>query len=71
MTKKEIQVKLEQVFEGLVMTQYQRDTLKDIIMQASKASVAGDTIAKITALEPDDEITDVINTVNDIINAFK
>ena len=71
MTEKEIQVKLEQVFEGLVMTQYQRDTLKDIIMQASKASVAGDTIAKITALEPDDEITDVINTVNDIINAFK
>lgn len=71
MTKKEIQAKLEQVFEGLVMTQYQRDTLKDIIMQASKASVAGDTIAKITALEPDDEITDVINTVNNIINAFK
>ena len=71
MTKKEIQAKLEQVFEGLVMTQYQRDTLKDIIMQTSKASVAGDTIAKITALEPDDEITDVINTVNDIINAFK
>lgn len=71
MTKKEIQAKLEQVFEGLVMTQYQRDTLKDIIMQASKASVAGDTIAKMTALEPDDEITDVINTVNDIINAFK
>lgn len=71
MTEKEIQVKLEQVFEGLVMTQYQRDTLKDIIMQASKASVAGDTIAKITALEPDDEITDVINTVNSIINAFK
>lgn len=71
MTEKEIQVKLEQVFEGLVMTQYQRDTLKDIIMQASKASVAGDTIAKITALEPDDEITDVINTVNNIINAFK
>ena len=71
MTKKEIQAKLEQVFEGLVMTQYQRDTLKDIIMQASKASVAGDTIAKMTALEPDDEITDVIDTVNDIINAFK
>lgn len=71
MTEKEIQIKLEQVFEGLVMTQYQRDTLKDIIMQASKASVAGDTIAKITALEPDDEITDVINTVNNIINAFK
>lgn len=71
MTEKEIQAKLEQVFEGLVMTQYQRDTLKDIIIQASKASVAGDTIAKITNLEPDDEITDVINTVNDIINAFK
>lgn len=71
MTEKEIQAKLEQVFEGLVMTQYQRDTLKDIIMQASKASVAGDNIAKMTALEPDDEITDVINTVNDIINAFK
>ena len=71
MTEKEIKVKLEQVFEGLVMTQYQRDTLKDIIMQASKASVAGDTIAKMTALEPDDEITDVINTVNNIINAFK
>lgn len=71
MTEKEIQAKLEQVFEGLVMTQYQRDTLKDIIIKASKASVAGDTIAKITNLEPDDEITDVINTVNDIINAFK
>lgn len=71
MTEKEIQAKLEQVFEGLVMTQYQRDTLKDIIIQASKASAAGDTIAKITNLEPDDEITDVINTVNDIINAFK
>ena len=71
MIEKEIQAKLEQVFEGLVMAQYQRDTLKNIIMQASKASVAGDTISKITALEPDDEITDVINTVNDIINAFK
>lgn len=71
MTEKEIQAKLEQVFEGLVMTQCQRDTLKDIIIQASKASVAGDTIAKITNLEPDDEITDVINTVNNIINAFK
>ena len=71
MTEKEIQAKLEQVFEGLVMTQYQRDTLKDIIMKASKASVVGDTIAKITTLEPDDEITDVINKVNDIINAFK
>lgn len=71
MTKKEIQAKLEQVFEGLVMTQYQRDILKDIIIQASKASVAGDTIAKMTALEPDAEITEVIDTVNDIINAFK
>ena len=71
MTEKEIKAELEQVFEGLVMTQYQRDTLKDIIIQASKASVAGDTIAKMTTLEPDDEITDVINTVNDIINAFK
>lgn len=71
MTEKEIQAKLEQVFEGLVMTQCQRDTLKDIIIQASKASVAGDTIAKITNLEPDDEITDVINAVNNIINAFK
>lgn len=71
MTEKEIKAKLEQVFEGLVMTQYQRDTLKNIIIQVSKASVAGDTIAKMTALEPDDEITDVINTVNDIINAFK
>lgn len=71
MTEKEIRAKLEQVFEGLVMTQYQRDTLKDMIIQSSKASVAGDTIAKITTLEPDDEITDVINKVNDIINAFK
>ena len=75
MNEKEIKAKLEQVFEGLVMTEYQRNTIKEIILlasqQSAKATSSGNTISKITPLEEEAEITDVIGVVNQIINAFK
>lgn len=71
MDETEVKNKLEQVFSSLVMTQEQRNTLNDIILQASKASIAGNAIGALTPLEEEAEITEVITAVNQIINAFK
>lgn len=71
MDETEVKNKLEQVFSSLVMTQEQRNTLNDIILQASKTSIAGNAIGALTPLEEEAEITEVITAVNQIINAFK
>lgn len=81
MNETELKAKLNQVLEGLVMTQYQRDTLRDIIVQINAAATtkseslqtlsATDKFESIQQLESDADISDVITTVNQIISALK
>ena len=81
MNETELKAKLNQVLEGLVMTQYQRDTLRDIIVQINAAATAeSESLQTLSAtnkfesiqqLESDADISDVITTVNQIISALK
>lgn len=81
MNETELKAKLNQVLDGLVMTQYQRDTLRDIIVQINAAATTeSDSLQTLSAtnkfesiqqLEADADISDVITTVNQIISALK
>lgn len=88
MNKTEVNAKLQHAFEGLPLSNAQKQMLSNVISTVIETAVkevekpeltvaTTETIggvkqaANVAILEPTDEITDVISTVNTLINNLK